>query len=133
MSRIALAIAGALALLPLPAAAAASPLEGVWRTPKGTTTVRIGQCGQQLCGRVIDASAKVQRKAAKQGTPNLVGRVVLNGLRPVGPNRWKGQVFVPKMGRHVGGNIQLNGRNRLTVQGCVIGLICKSQAWVRVG
>jgi uncharacterized protein (DUF2147 family) len=131
MNKFALAVVGALLLAPAPALAK-SPLEGLWRTPKGTATVRIAQCGTQLCGRMVDASEKVQRKAAKQGAPNIVGRTVLNSIRQTGPNRWKSQVFVPKLGRHVGGNLTLNGRNQLTVQGCVAGILCKSQAWVRV-
>jgi uncharacterized protein (DUF2147 family) len=131
MTKLASLLAAALALAPAPALAQ-SPLEGLWRTPKGNATVRISQCGQQLCGRMVDASAKIQRKAAKQGAPHIVGKVVLNGIQPVGPNRWRSKVFVPKLGRHVGGNLLLNGRNQLTVQGCVVGVLCKSQDWYRV-
>lgn len=131
MKKLAFALAGALLLVPS-SAMAKSPLEGLWRTPKGTATVRIAQCGAQLCGRMVDASEKVQRKAAKQGAPNIVGKTVLNSIHQTGPNKWKSQVFVPKLGRHVGGHLTLNGRNQLTVQGCVAGLLCKSQAWVRV-
>jgi uncharacterized protein (DUF2147 family) len=132
MTKLFASIIAAPLLLAAVPATAKSPLEGLWRTPKGTATVRIAPCGQSLCGKMIDASAKVQRKAAKQGAPGIVGRQVLNGIRPVGPNRWKSQVFVPKLGRHVGGNLILNGRDQLTVRGCVAGLICKSQAWQRV-
>ena len=132
MTRAAILVA-ALSVLIVPGTAQArSPLEGLWRTPKGTATVRIAPCGKQLCGRMIDASAKVQRKAAKQGAPGIVGRTVLNSIEPAGPNRWKSRVFVPKLGRHVGGNLILNGQDQLTVRGCVAGLICRSQAWHRV-
>jgi len=128
---IVLTVAGSLMLAAAPAAAK-SPLEGLWRTPKGTATVRIAPCGQQLCGRMIDASRQVKRKAKKQGAPNIVGKTVLNSIQPVGPNRWKSQVFVPRLGRHVGGKLVLSGQNRLTVHGCIAGLICKSQAWYRI-
>ena len=128
---IGLAVAGTMMLAAAPAAGQ-SPLEGLWRTPKGTATVRIAPCGQQLCGRMIDASRQVRRKAKKQGAPNIVGKTVLNGIQPIGPNRWKSQVFVPRLGRHVGGKLVLSGQDRLTVQGCIVGLICKSQAWYRV-
>jgi uncharacterized protein (DUF2147 family) len=128
---IGLAVTGSLMLAAAPAEAK-SPIEGLWRTPKGTATVRIAPCGQQLCGRMIDASRQVKRKAKKQGAPNIVGKTVLNSIQPVGPNRWKSQVFVPRLGRHVGGKLVLNGQDRLTVQGCIAGLICKSQDWHRV-
>jgi len=130
-SSIGLALAGTMMLAAAPAAAK-SPLEGLWRTPKGTATVRIAPCGRQLCGRMIDASRQVKRKAKKQGAPNIVGKIVLNSIQPVGPNRWKSQVFVPRLGRHVGGKLLLSGQDRLTVQGCIAGLICKSQDWHRV-
>jgi len=128
---IGLALAGTIALTASPAAAK-SPLEGLWRTPKGTATVRIAPCGPQLCGRMIDASRQVKRKAKRQGAPNIVGKTVLNGIERIGPNRWKSRVFVPKLGRHVGGNLILSGQDLLTVRGCIAGLICKSQAWHRV-
>ena len=124
-------IAGALVLAAAPAAAK-SPLEGLWRTPKGTATVRIEPCGQQLCGKMIAASNQVRRKAKKQGAPNIVGKTVLNSIERTGPNRWKSRVFVPKLGSHVGGSLVLKGRDLLTVRGCIAGLICKSQAWHRV-
>ena len=129
--RILFCLAGSTMLLAAPAAAK-SPIEGLWRTPKGTATVRIEPCGQQLCGRMIDASNQVRRKAKRQGAPNIVGRTVLNSIERIGPNRWKSRVFVPKLGRHIGGNLILSGQDLLTVRGCIAGLICKSQAWHRV-
>jgi uncharacterized protein (DUF2147 family) len=125
------AAALALALAPAPALAA-SPLEGLWTNPKGNVVVRIAPCGPQLCGKVVKASAKARAKAAAQGTGNLLGRTLLSGLQRTGPNRWQGKVFVPKVGHNVSGNLTLAGSSRLNVQGCLIGVICKSQSWTRV-
>ena len=129
--RISFCIAVPLMLLATPALAK-SPIEGLWRTPKGTATVRIEPCGQQLCGRMIAASSQVRRKAKRQGAPNIVGRTVLNSIRRVGPNQWRSRVFVPRLGSHVGGSLVLSGPDLLTVRGCIAGLFCKSQAWHRV-
>jgi uncharacterized protein (DUF2147 family) len=127
-----LAAAFALALVAVPAVAApASTLEGVWRNPKGSVTVRIGQCGPTMCGRVVNASASAKAKAAQGGTDALVGTTILSNIRPAGANRWKGRVFLPKQNMHATGNLRLAG-NRLTVQGCVLGFVCKDQTWVRV-
>ena len=49
-------------------AAAASPIEGNWRNPRGSVTVHIGSCGPTLCGRVISASAGARADAAGAGT-----------------------------------------------------------------
>ena len=131
MNRFAPFIAAALALAPAPALAA-SPLEGLWTNPKGNVIVRIAPCGTQLCGRVVNASSGAKAKAAKQGTQPLVGRVMLSDLAPSGHNRWKGKVFVPRVGRSVTGNLSLSGPKRLNVQGCLAGVVCKSQSWTRV-
>lgn len=130
MKRIATIAAAALALTSAPASAA-SPLEGVWRNPKGSVTVRIAPCGRQLCGRVINASPKAKAKAAEGGTEQLPGTTILSGITPTGANRWKGRVFLPRQNRHATGNLRLSG-NRLTVQGCLLGIICKDQTWTRV-
>lgn len=130
MKRIATILAAALALVPMPALAA-SPLEGTWTNPKRSVTVRIAPCGQNLCGKVVSASAKAKRDAAEGGTRNLIGTTILKNLRPAGTNRWKGQVFMPKANRNAGANLSIRG-NRLTVEGCVLGIICKDQTWSRV-
>ena len=130
MNRIATLIAAALVLAPAPALAA-SPLEGLWRNPKGSVTVRIAPCGPQLCGRVVAASAKAKAKAAEGGTEQLPGTMILSGITPAGANRWKGRVFLPRQNRHATGNLRLAG-NRLEVEGCMLAIICKSQVWTRV-
>ncbi len=123
-------LAAALALLPA-AANAASPLEGLWRNPKGSVVVRIAPCGQQLCGKVVRANAKARSKAAEGGTDQLIGTTLLSNITPVGANRWKGRVFLPKQNTHATGNLRLAGR-QLTVQGCLLLVVCKDQTWVKV-
>ena len=130
MKRFASILAAALVLAPAPALAA-SPLEGLWRNPKGSVTVRIAPCGQQLCGRVVQASPKAKAKAAEGGTEQLLGTTILSGITPAGANRWKGRVFLPRQNRHATGHLRLTG-NRLTVQGCLLGVICKDQTWTKV-
>jgi len=123
-------LAAALALIPS-AAAAASPLEGLWRNPKGSVLVRIAPCGQQLCGKVVQANAKARSKAAEGGTDRLVGTTLLSNITPTGANRWKGRVFLPKQDTHATGNLRLSGR-QLTVQGCLLLVVCKDQTWLKV-
>ena len=122
----------AAALASLPAAAhAASPLEGLWRNPKGSVVVRIAPCGQQLCGKVVRANAHAREKAEEGGTDRLIGTTILSNITPSGANRWKGRVFLPKQNTHANGNLRLTGR-QLTVQGCLLLVVCKDQTWVKV-
>ena len=131
MNKFVFAAAALLAAAPV-GAAAPSPLEGVWTNPKRSVTVRIAPCGQQLCGRVIAASAKARTDAAHGGTRSLVGTTILSGLSPAGANKWRGRVFMPKANRRATANLSLTARNRLNVEGCVLSVLCKSQTWSRV-
>jgi len=119
------------ALIAAPAAAR-SPLEGLWTSPKGNVTVRIAPCGPSLCGQVVEASAKARRKAAKQGVARLVGEPLLNNIQPAGAGKWKGRVYVPRLKSHVGGNITMQGRDQMQVSGCFAGVVCRSAVYRRV-
>ncbi|GAA4024696.1 hypothetical protein GCM10022280_26980 [Sphingomonas swuensis] len=133
MRKITLTLAALAAALVAAPASAQSPLEGLWTSPKGNVTVRIAPCGARLCGQVVEASAKAQRRAAKQGVPRLVGEPLLNNIEPAGPGKWKGRVYVPRLKSHVGGNITMQGRDRMQVSGCLAGILCKSAVYRRIG
>ena len=121
-----------LAAAPAPAAAQ-SPIEGLWMNPKKSVVVRIAPCGPAWCGEVVKASAREEAKAAKYGVEELEGERMLTALKPSGANRWKGQVFVPKLGRKVGSTVTMPSRNQMKVSGCFAGIICRTQVWSRVG
>ena len=114
------------------AAAAAGPIEGNWINPSRTVTVHIGPCGAQLCGRVVSASAKARADAAAAGTARLVGTVLMSGVEPTGEGAWRADIFVPDRNLHAPGELRLTGPRTLDVQGCLGGLICKTQTWVKV-
>jgi len=134
MKRILIRIATAAALLALPAAAVAEPLEGRWANPKRSVVVQVAQCGNAYCGTVIRASDKAKANARKGGTQNLVGTRILSGLKPAGANRYKGKVFVPKRNIFASATVRQVGANIMEVEGCVVGgLLCDEQRWTRVG
>lgn len=119
---------------PAPAAAQQQqqPL-GVWRNPKNSVHIRIQPCGASMCGTVVWASARAQEKARKAGTPNLVGRQLLQDFHGEGPGAWGGRVFVPDMGRTVSGRLKKAGPNSVVASGCLLGrMLCKAQTWTRV-
>ena len=113
-------------------ASAAGPIEGNWINPSRTVTVHIGPCGPQLCGRVVSASAGAKADAAAKGTARLVGTVLMSEMEPDGEGSWNAQIFVPDRNIHAQGEIHLTGPRTLDVQGCLGGLICKTQTWVKV-
>lgn len=128
MTRIFLAAA----LLAAPAVAAPSAIEGQWANPTRSVTVRIAPCGPSLCGRVIAASAAARAKAAAAGTPRLVGTELMSQLTPVGRGLWQGEFFVPDRNIRAPGELRQLGPRVIEIEGCVGGLLCKSQQWTRV-
>jgi len=114
------------------AASAAGPIEGNWVNPSRTVTVHIGPCGAQLCGRVVSASAKAKGDAAAAGTAQLVGTMLISEMEPTGEGAWRADIFVPDRNIHAQGEIHLTGPRTLDIQGCMGGLFCKTQTWVKV-
>jgi uncharacterized protein (DUF2147 family) len=111
--------AGTLASQP----AAAQDASGTWLRDNGSSKVRIGKCGEALCGRLVWVrdSAHSDRQ----------GERVFYDMKPSGPGEWQGSAFNPEDGKTYTGKMVLSGDN-LTTSGCVLGgLICKSMRWSR--
>jgi uncharacterized protein (DUF2147 family) len=120
--------------LALPAAAAAqSPVEGVWRNPKNSVHIKIQPCGDYLCGYVVWANEHAKEDAKKGGTEKLVGSQLLRNFAPSKSGTWKGKVFVPDLNATFSGSAELMDANTLKARGCLFaGLACKSQHWKRI-
>jgi uncharacterized protein (DUF2147 family) len=131
MKRFFLAIAGfAVALAPA-SALAKSGLEGRWKN--GAMEIIIAQCGDGLCGRVVKASAKQQARSQRGSGTKLVGARVIDNIEPAGPRIWTADVFVATRNMNTRGTIEQAGPDRLTVHGCLLGIICRTQHWDRIG
>ncbi|MEO5773961.1 MAG: DUF2147 domain-containing protein [Sphingomicrobium sp.] len=115
------------------AASGGAPIEGQWTNPKRSVVVDVAPCGSAWCGTVVKASDKAKSNARKGGTPNLIGRQILSGLRPIGPGRYKGKAFVPKRNLYASATVRQINPNSMEVEGCALmGLICDEQRWTRV-
>ena len=113
-------------------AQATAPIEGLWTNPKQNVVVRVAPCGAAYCGTVIQASAKVKANARKGGTPQLIGKQILTGLKPIGNGRYRGKAFVPKRNLYATATVRQINPNAMEVEGCALmGLICDEQRWTR--
>ena len=115
---------------------------GVWWTENNKGRVEIVDCAapkQGVCGRIIwisqpnDSQGRPQTDKANKN-PNLrkraiIGLPLFEGWRPVGVNRWKGEVYDPEEGETYDVDITLAG-DKLTLRGCVL-FICDSDTWTR--
>ena len=125
------AIIASLVLAASPASAQA--LEGQWTNYKKNVIVKVERCGTAYCGRVVKATDKAKAKAAKGGTPNLVGTQILTGLVPTGAGKFRGKAFVPKRNIHATATVRQVSDDVMQVQGCVLGgILCDSERWTRV-
>ena len=123
---------GALAMaLAMPAAASSkAPIEGRWKN--GKMEVLIAPCGRELCGTVVKASPKQQRKAEEGSGTELVGARLIHDIERTGPGTYRASVFVADRNIHARGTIRQVTPNRLNVKGCVLAIFCKSKTWDRV-
>jgi uncharacterized protein (DUF2147 family) len=132
--------AASLLLAPLPLAAAAPSVEGLWRTDDGSAVVEIAACGQRMCGRIARVLATgpdvprtdVNNPDPRRRTRPLVGLQILSGFA-ASRSAWKdGKAYDPKSGNSYDASLRLNGDGSLRVTGCVL-FVCRSKRWTRAG
>ncbi len=137
---------GALVALPLltlaAAGAHAAGPEGIWSMSNGKVTVRVSNCGSNLCAKIvglaepiskIDGKPKVDREnpdPAKRKRP-LMGLSILVGMKPAGENLWRGAIYNPDDGNTYSATVTHNG-GTMKVKGCVASILCKTNTFVRV-
>ena len=85
-------IAGAVILAALPTLAAAGDAKGEWARDDGKAKVRIGPCGDALCGAI-------SWLRDPKNDPGKVGQQVFFDMKPKGDNVWTGSAFNPDDGR----------------------------------
>jgi uncharacterized protein (DUF2147 family) len=136
----ALFVAAMTAVSPIAMSRAEEPY-GTWAMSNGKVIVKVSDCGGRLCGTIIglkepiskiDGKPKVDREnpdASKRKRP-LIGLSILIGMKPAGDNKWKGAIYNPDDGRTYSANVRLDG-DTMKVQGCVAGIFCKTNKFVR--
>lgn len=111
---------------------------GRWLTDDGKGIVTVAQCGDTVCGRIIqvlDREPGVPAVDVNNPDPSLrkraiLGLPVLAGFRR-DAGQWSGRAYDPKSGRSYRSQLALNPDGSLKVTGCVL-FICRSKRWRRV-
>lgn len=117
---------------------------GKWAMANGKVTVKVRDCGGgTLCGSIValkepiskvDGKPKVDRenpKASLRKRP-LIGLPVLIGMKPDGEGRWQGAIYNPDDGNTYSASIVLASQNKMKVKGCVAGILCKTNDFIRI-
>jgi uncharacterized protein (DUF2147 family) len=117
-------------------------IPGVYRLTDGRVTIKVSQCGANLCANIvglkepiskIDGKPKVDREnpdVSKRKRP-LIGLPVLIGMKPTGNRSWKGSLYNPDDGKTYSATVSLNG-DTFSVKACVAGVFCQTNKFVRV-
>jgi uncharacterized protein (DUF2147 family) len=107
------------------AGGSANDPHGVWLRPEGGVRFSFYDCeGGKLCAKVIAAQNAEDRSA--------IGAVILRGAEQTGPNEWAGKLFNVEDGKTYDGFITVKSATRLTLKGCLWGMLCSDETWTRV-
>ena len=124
-------------------AQAGGEASGIWLTQAGDAKIRISKCGSGICGVIVWLRNPINRATGKpevdDKNPNpaltrrpMIGLPLFSGMRPVGPNKWSGQIYDADDGSTYASNVSLTGPDSLRVEGCV-GALCGGETWTRSG
>ena len=116
-----LVVAGA--LLTLAGVAYAAEPYGVFERPSTGSHVRFYNCGGKLCGKVIAV-----KEPSRKGE---IGKFVMRGGVKNG-NSWKGTLVDVGSGKTYSGTITAESASALSVQGCLMSMLCQTESWPRV-
>jgi uncharacterized protein (DUF2147 family) len=138
-----LALGMPLMLAPALQAADRSPI-GTWLTEGGEATIRIGRCGDALCGRI---TALREPRDPATGRPKidvhnrdprlrerpLIGVQIVIGMRRKGRSaRWTGRVYNAEDGGTYPATLTMLSARSLRLEGCMIeAVLCRGQTWTR--
>ncbi len=110
---------------------------GEWLVEDGEASIRIEECGNNLCG-VVSGAKNWNETDRKNPNPELrnrpiIGMPILLDMKPTKSNRWEGRAYNSKNGQTYTANISMNNSQGLRVEGCVFGgFLCGGQNWTRV-
>jgi len=138
MKTISFAVLGLLATTGF--ALAADP-SGTWRLDNGKVTVKVRQCGGEVCANIVglkeptyaDGSAKIDKynKNPSLRKRPLMGLSVLNDMKPTGDNTWQGSIYNADDGRTYSATMTLSG-STMKLKGCVAGIFCKTNTFKKL-
>ena len=131
MTRLFITLAATAVAFAPSAADARTSLEGRWKNGKMESVIR--PCGGSLCGTVVKASAKQQARAQRGSGSRLIGSRVIDNIQPAGAGTYQADVYVADRDMNARGTIRQVSANRLNVRGCVLGFLCKTTNWDRIG
>ena len=113
----------AIALLASASPALALDPYGVWVRAESGTAFDFYNCADKLCARVIAVARPEDKKA--------IGTVILRNAVRNEDGDWAGDLYNTEDGKIYAGTISVKKPTELTLQGCLISILCKTETWLR--
>ena len=101
---------------------AADSIYGVWQRDGHEEKMDFFDCGGALC-----AKGSLPMKDGSESP------MILRHAQKVAPNDWKGELYNPENSKTYSGEIKFEPPNRLRLTGCLIGFLCGSESWTKLG
>jgi len=138
MKAISLAVLGLLATTGF---ALADDPSGTWRLDNGKVTVKVRQCGGEVCANIValkeptyqDGTPKIDKYNKNPSLRNrpLIGLSVLSDMKPTGDNSWAGNIYNADDGKTYSATMTLSGAT-MKLKGCVAGIFCKTNTFKKL-
>jgi uncharacterized protein (DUF2147 family) len=109
---------------------------GVWLNPENGSNVEFYRCGEGLCARILkvtDGQAMDTNNPdpAKRNRP-IVGLLIMEGAKQSAENAWSGMLYNRENGKSYTGTVTVKSKDALSLSGCVMAVLCKTQTWTRL-
>lgn len=111
--------------------AEADPIYGIWQTAPGNNGnvghVEVKECEDGICGTLV----KTFDGSGKQYKSDNLGKNIIFGMKAQDDGRYSGgKVWAPDDDKTYKSHLVLTG-DSLSVSGCVLMILCRSQVWTR--
>jgi uncharacterized protein (DUF2147 family) len=102
--------------------ALAAPPSGVWELETRDTRIQLDSCGDgtQLCGALVWLSDADYNERYKP----LLNKPMMERVTQVSPNQWRGKMRL--FGHSAQGTITQVNNDQLTLEGCILLVVCKT-------
>lgn len=141
LSALALAPLAGLGLVALPSLAEAAMRDpsGVWLTEDGKARIKVEKCGARLCGYAVwlrtplndqgQPRVDFRNPDPKKRTRHSLGHQLIMGLKLNEESKYEGKIYNAEDGKFYDVTIWSEESGELTVRGCLVAFLCKSQTW----
>jgi uncharacterized protein (DUF2147 family) len=125
--------------------AAAGSIEGLWLVENKEAHIRVEQCGENLCARIVwmkEPTDETGRPRLDVNNPDksLRNRPILGidllkevPAEPDADGLWSGRIYDPERGRYFRCTLRLDGPDHLRLRGYLgISLLGRTTRWTRI-